>query len=77
MLQRQFLKSGFPEFAQRVVVDTVPYTTFFGGASQYNGIEKALPALKSKILYFRSEASGATISNFHRKPFYDSFETVL
>ena len=41
MLQLELMKLGHLELAGRVVVDTVPYTSFFGDIHKYNAIKKA------------------------------------
>jgi len=45
MLQDELIRQGLDPFASKVVMDTVPYTTFIRDVHFYNGINKALDFL--------------------------------
>ena len=47
ILQEELLKLNLATLASRVVVDTVPYTSYIGDVQHYSGITKAVQTLSS------------------------------
>ena len=45
LLQGELIRHGLDAFASKVVMDTVPYTSYITDVHNYNGINKALKSL--------------------------------
>ena len=67
-LQGELIRQGLDPFASKVVMDTVPYTSYIRDVHHYNGINKALKSLvtTSSKWHFRpqirEQMSGPEIS---------------